>query len=80
MKKLLYFGASWCGPCKRLKPIVEKEAPEQGYDVEFLDIEDDDDTVIAESYNVRSVPTIIVIENGKETKRAVGNTAWEEVK
>lgn len=80
MKKLLYFGASYCAPCKRLKPIVEKEAPEQGYDVEFLDIEDDDDSMIAESYNVRSVPTIIILENGKETKRAVGSTAWEEVK
>lgn len=36
MKKLLYFGASWCGACKSLWPTVEKEAPKQGYDVEYL--------------------------------------------
>lgn len=80
MKKLLYFMASWCGPCKQLKPIVEAEAPGKGYDVDFLDIEDDDDSMIADSYHVRSVPTLIMIdENGNEIKRAVGSTAWKEI-
>ena len=51
-----------------------------GYDVEYLDIDEEDGAFFADKYKVRSLPTIIIIENGKETKRAVGNTAWEEVK
>lgn len=80
MKKLLYFGGSFCSACKALWLKVEREAPAMGYDVEYLDIDEDDGALFADEYKVRSLPTIIVIENGKETKRAVGSTAWEEVK
>lgn len=79
MKKLLYFGASWCGSCRKLLPIVEKEAPEKGYNLEILDMDDEDGEYFADKYAVRGLPTIIILENGKETKRAVGNTAWKEV-
>lgn len=79
MKKLLYFGASYCGPCRALKPIVEKEAPEKGFEIEFLDLDEDDGMLFAEEYKVRNLPTLIVLEDGKETKRAVGSTAWREV-
>jgi thioredoxin 1 len=77
MKKLLLFSAEWCSACKRLKPVVEKEATD--YDVEILDVDEDDGAFFADKYNVRGLPTIIVLENGKEVKRAVGSTAWEEV-
>lgn len=81
MKRLLYFGAEWCASCKALKPIVEKEAPEMGYEVEFIDAGTDDGAFMANDYNVRSLPTIVVIgEDGIEEKRAVGNTAWEDVR
>ena len=79
MRKLLYFGAKDCYACKALWPTVEKEAPKQGYDVEYLDMDDEDDAVIADEYKVKGLPTIVIIENGKVTKRAVGNTAWKEV-
>ena len=79
MKKLLYFEAPWCAACRALKPVVEKEAPEKGFEVEFLDLDEDDGMLIAEEYKVRNLPTLIVLENGKETKRAVGSTAWREV-
>lgn len=80
MKKLLFFTGSFCPSCRSLKPVVEREAPAMGYDVEYLDIDEEDGAFFADKYKVRSLPTIIIIENGKETKRAVGNTAWEEVK
>jgi thiol-disulfide isomerase/thioredoxin len=80
MKQLIFFTASWCGVCKNLKPIVDEEAPKQGYSVEYLYMDDPDDADIADAYGVKSLPTLVVIENGKETKRAVGSTAWEEVK
>lgn len=80
MKQLLYFGASWCSACKKLKPIVDAEAPAKGYKIEYLDMDEDDGAFFADKYKVRSLPTLIVLdENGKETKRAVGSTAWKEV-
>ena len=80
MKKLLYFMASWCGPCKQLKPIVEAEAPGKGFDVKFLDMDSDEGAIEAEKRVIKSLPTLVVVdEDGNEIKRAVGNTAWKEV-
>lgn len=78
MKKLLFFTGSWCAGCRQLKPIVEREATD--YEVEILDVDEDDGAFFADKYNVRGLPTLVVLENGREIKRAVGSTAWEEVK
>lgn len=81
MKKLLYFfTASWCSACKAIKPIVERESAEKGFDVKFLDMDSDEGAIEAEKFGVRSLPTLVVVdENGNEVKRAVGSTAWKEV-
>lgn len=79
MKKLLFFTATWCSACKAIKPIVEKEAPEKGYTVTYFDLDDDEGAEAAEAYFIKTLPTLIVIENGKEIKRAIGNTAWAEI-
>lgn len=81
MKKLLYFGADWCSACKALWPIVEKEAPEVGYVVVFFDVDSDEGADEAARWNVRSLPTLVVVnEDGEEIQRAVGSTAWREIK
>tara|TARA_R110000824_G_C14944808_1_gene650274 strand:- start:320 stop:565 length:246 start_codon:yes stop_codon:yes gene_type:complete len=69
MKKIKYFSAKWCGPCKVFKPIM-KELSSEGYDIEFID--GDDNPKIANEYNIRSVPTTIVEENGIEVGRFLG--------
>ena len=79
MKKLLFFTASYCSACKAIKPIVSKEAPEAGYELRFIDVETDEGIDMTEDFSIRSLPTLIVIENDKEIKRAVGNTAWTEI-
>ena len=79
MKKLLYFGADYCSACKALWPIVEKEAPEKGYEVEYYDMDTEEGAEMGADMNVRSLPTIIIMEEGDITKKAVGNTAWKEV-
>jgi thioredoxin 1 len=69
---LLDFGATWCGPCKALEPILEKLARELGDRVKVLAIDADDCASIAARYKVRAVPTIISFVGGKEHKRHTG--------
>ena len=76
MKKAKYFSAVWCGPCKVFKPIM-KELSDEGYDIEFIDGDDNQD--LAVQYNIRSVPTTIIEEDGKEVGRIVGVKTKEEM-
>ena len=76
MKKAKYFSAVWCGPCKVFKPIM-KELSDEGYDIEFIDGDENRD--LAVEYNIRSVPTTIVEEDGKEVGRIVGVKTKEEM-
>lgn len=80
MKTLLFFTASWCGNCRAIKPIVEAEAPQKGYMIDYIDLDTEQGSIDADEYKVRSLPTLIVLdEQGVEIRRASGNTAWQEV-
>ena len=70
MKTMKYFSATWCGPCKSFKPVMNEIASE-GYSVQFIDIDQSPST--ATQYNVMSVPTVIIEENGVEVDRFVGS-------
>jgi len=69
MKLVKYFTAAWCGPCQTFKPIM-KELSSEGYNIEFIDVDTNSDAAV--EFNVRSVPTTVIIENGNETNRLVG--------
>tara|TARA_Y100000758_G_scaffold33588_1_gene22076 strand:- start:138 stop:383 length:246 start_codon:yes stop_codon:yes gene_type:complete len=69
MKTMKYFSATWCGPCKVFKPVMTEIASE-GHSVEFIDVDNSKDT--AQRYNVRSVPTVVIEENGVEVDRFIG--------
>ena len=70
MKTIKYFSATWCGPCQTFKPVMNEIASE-GYSVQFIDI--DQSSALTESYNVRSVPTVVIEENGSEVDRFIGS-------
>ena len=76
MKVAKYFSATWCGPCKAFKPIM-KELSDEGYDIEFIDGDENQD--LAVQYNIRSVPTTIIEEDGEEVSRIVGVKTKEEM-
>ena len=76
MKIAKYFSATWCGPCKAFKPVMNEVAGE-GYMVEFLDV--DNNSEMASKYGVRSVPTTIIVENGVEVNRFVGAIPKQQV-
>jgi|TARA_R110002167_G_scaffold241728_1_gene446997 thioredoxin-like negative regulator of GroEL len=69
MKTVKYFTATWCGPCKTFKPIMNEIASE-GYSVQFIDI--DQNQTLTSQHNVLSVPTTVIEENGVEVDRFVG--------
>ena len=69
MKTMKYFSATWCGPCKAFKPVMN-EIKNEGHYIEFIDIDNMSD--LTQQYNVRSVPTVVIEENGKEVNRIIG--------
>ena len=70
MKQILYFTAGWCPSCQNMTPIVDQLKKTNLISVQKIDI--DYDGIFVPKYNVKSVPTTIVLENGEEIKRYVG--------
>ena len=68
---LVDFYADWCGPCKILSPRVAEIANENK-DIKVVKINVDQNEDLARKYNISSMPTLLVIEKGKELNRAVG--------
>ena len=68
-KKLLDFYADWCQPCKMQAPVID-ELKKEGFNVKKVDIDTEEE--LTSKYGVMSIPTMIVVENGKEIKRFMG--------
>ena len=69
MKKLLYFSAGWCGPCRQLGPIME-ELQSEGITVQKIDV--DSNPEICQAFNVRNVPTVVLTVDDLDRGRKVG--------
>ena len=77
MRHILYFTADWCNPCKKVRPIVEEINRDSI--IKFLFIDIDTELSLAQDYEVRSIPTFILIEDGKEIKRVSGAQTQEQL-
>ena len=69
---LLDFWASWCGPCKMVGPIVEQIAEESGDTAKVGKINVDEEQELAQTFRVMSIPTLVVMKDGKVVKSTVG--------
>ena len=77
-KVLIDFYADWCGPCQKLSPIVDKFAEEHS-EIKVVRIDIDAQEELADRYNIRSIPTLVVIENGEEINRVIGLVSEEKI-
>lgn len=68
---LVDFNATWCGPCRMLKPTLEEVAAERP-EVEIVGIDVDENRDLAEEYEVFSIPCLVLFKDGAEADRSVG--------
>jgi thioredoxin 2 len=64
--------APWCGPCRMVAPIIDELAAEMAGRVRFAKVNIDENPATASRFGVRSIPTLLVIRNGREVDRIVG--------
>ena len=76
---MLDFWAEWCGPCRMLGPVVEDIAKEYEGSVKVGKINVDEDSELAAAFRVASIPTVVVIKNGKVVNTSVGYKPKEEL-
>ena len=66
------FFADWCGPCRKLSPIIEEIEQELSDKVKFTKINTDENIPLAQNYQISGIPTLLVFKNGKLEERMVG--------
>lgn len=69
---LVEFGATWCGPCKALAPILKKVAGERAGRLAVGVVDIDESPAAARRFGIRAVPTLVVFAHGREVSRHVG--------
>jgi thioredoxin 1 len=70
---LLKLGATWCGPCKTIKPVLESLAEDRKETLLVYDMDIDDSPEASQSFHIMGVPTVILFSNGREVSRKSGN-------
>ena len=75
---LVDFFAPWCGPCRAVSPLMDEIAGERS-DVKVVKINIDENRELARRYRVLSIPTLLVMDEGKVVKRAVGAKSKDEI-
>jgi thioredoxin 1 len=73
------FYADWCGPCKTQDPILDEIVEDRGETFEFVKVNVDEEQDVANEYQVRSLPTLIVENQDGVVERFVGVTQREDI-
>lgn len=77
-KVVVDFYATWCGPCKKISPILEEIAGEHD-DIKLIKVDVDKNEILAQKFNITAMPTLVVLENGNEISRNVGLISKQKI-
>ena len=77
-KILIDFWADWCGPCKMIGPVIEDIANENP-DIKVVKINVDNNEKLATKYQIMSIPTLLVVQNGEVINKSVGLISKSEI-
>ncbi|MEK4029943.1 thioredoxin [Pseudobacillus sp. FSL P4-0506] len=76
---VIKFGAPWCGPCKMIAPVLDNLSTSME-NVSFGDVNIDESGMLAEKFNIMSVPTILIFKNGSVAKQSLGFSPEDKLK
>ena len=77
MNSLLYFTADWCNPCKKVRPIIEEIEEENSITVLYINV--DESIELCKKFNIKSVPTFVLLKCTEEFKRTTGSKTKKEL-
>lgn len=77
---VLDFSAQWCGPCKRMEPFFKKIAEEMKDQAHFFKVDVDDHVELSTHYHISSIPTFVILHDGKETDRFMGGQTEQDLR
>ncbi len=75
---LIDFWAPWCGPCRMVAPVIDEIASERA-DIKVCKVNIDEQGALAEKFGVESIPTLIVMKDGKVINEAIGARPKEDI-
>ncbi len=76
---LLDFWATWCGPCRMLAPVIDEIAVAYDGKIKVGKVNVDDEPDLAGAFQIASIPTVVLMKNGKIVKQSVGYRPKEEL-
>ena len=76
---LVDFWAEWCAPCRMLTPAFEKLAETYGNDISFAKVNVDELPEVASQYGIRSIPTLLLLREGKVVERLIGARPYRDL-
>lgn len=75
---LIDFYADWCGPCKMVSPVVDKIAEEHS-EIKVCKVNVDSEPELAQKFGIASIPTLVVVKNGRITNQKVGAVSGQTI-